>query len=177
MSIIPLLAEDIQQPEELVTAIRARRGGKLLKLDRMLLHSPPFATGWNSFMKIVRNDLTLDPKLAELAICAVAIINGADYELEQHAPEFIRQGGTSEQIEALKQSAAAPGESSLFNPAELAVLQLAGEMTRSVQVTEETMERIGEFLENTQQLVELVGVISAYNMVSRYLVALGLQSE
>ena len=42
---------DIDDPElsELVETIRARRStGKLLNLDRMLLHSPPFARGWNA---------------------------------------------------------------------------------------------------------------------------------
>ena len=77
MPIIPYKSEDIQEPAELIAAIRTRRGGTLLNLDRMLLHSPPFATGWNNFLGTVRNDLGVPVKLRELAICAVAILNGA----------------------------------------------------------------------------------------------------
>jgi hypothetical protein len=39
--IIRPVDQAIQDPPELVAAIRARRGGALLKLDRMLLHSAP----------------------------------------------------------------------------------------------------------------------------------------
>ena len=50
---IPYITDtDIEQqrvPGDLVAAIRARRSnGLLLNLDRMLLHSPPMARGWNT---------------------------------------------------------------------------------------------------------------------------------
>src|SRR5690606_15711496 len=44
---IPYQPEDLAEPAEVVDAIRRRRGGKLLELDRMLLHSAPLAAGWN----------------------------------------------------------------------------------------------------------------------------------
>jgi alkylhydroperoxidase family enzyme len=178
MPVIPYQPENLQDPVELISAIRTRRGGQLLKLDRMLLHSPPFAAGWNNFLQTVRNNLTLDKKLAELAICMVAILNGANYELEQHAPEFIKTGGTERQLEALQQLIEVETINSvIFSSIEQAVLQLTREMTLTVHVKESTIERIKSLLNNSQQLVELIGVISTYNMVSRYLVALGGQAE
>ena len=78
MPVVPYKPIDVQEPHKLVNAIRARRGGTLLNLDRMLLHSPVFATGWNNFLGTVRNDLKIPSKLRELAICTVAILNGAD---------------------------------------------------------------------------------------------------
>src|SRR4051812_12049934 len=47
---IPYLPDSDQAgPPELLQAIRARRpNGKLLNLDRMLLHSPEYATAWNT---------------------------------------------------------------------------------------------------------------------------------
>ena len=47
---IPYKADNDVGPEEIVAPILARRGGKLLNLDRILLHSPAFARGWNSFL-------------------------------------------------------------------------------------------------------------------------------
>ena len=44
---IPYVTDDEAGDGPLVTAIRKRRGGGLLNLDRQLLHSPPFAEGWN----------------------------------------------------------------------------------------------------------------------------------
>jgi hypothetical protein len=76
---IPYLPADLREPAEVVTAIRQRRGGPLLNLDRMLLYSPPLAKGWNAFLGEVRGGLALPPKLRELAMCVVAVLNGADY--------------------------------------------------------------------------------------------------
>ena len=80
-------------PPALVQAIAQRRGGTLLNLDRMLLRSPVFASGWNGFMGAIRTQLSLDPCLRELAICMVAVETDAAYEWSQHAPEFLAAGG------------------------------------------------------------------------------------
>jgi hypothetical protein len=44
----PVPPTDVAEPADLVAAIRARRGGSLLNLDRMILHSPPFARGFDT---------------------------------------------------------------------------------------------------------------------------------
>ena len=78
---------NIDDPEiaELVSTIRKRRSsGKLLNLDRMLLHSPPFARGWNAMFAAIRNQLQVPRHINELVICAVARLNNADYEWIQH---------------------------------------------------------------------------------------------
>ncbi|MDD2734650.1 MAG: carboxymuconolactone decarboxylase family protein [Desulfuromonadaceae bacterium] len=168
---------DIDNPQVLVSSIRARRGGALLNLDRMLLHSPPFAKGWNEFLREVRNGLTLAPKLRELAICGVAVLNNAEYEFLHHVPEFMKSGGTAAQVEALRNFEAAANEASLFDNAERAVIRLVLEMTRAVQVSDATFAAAKNALPDDQSLVELVGVIAAYNMVSRFLVALGVEPE
>ena len=177
MPIIPYLPKDILCPTILVDEIRQRRGGKLLKLDRMLLHSPPFANGWNNFLGVVRNGLSLSQKISELVICAVARLNNAEYEFEAHAPEFVKFGGTTAQCAALRDVDAAAGNNQLFNTTEQAALQLTIEMTRSIKVDSATMDAIRIELPNNQQLTEIIGVIATYNMVSRYLVALGIEAE
>ncbi len=177
MPVIPYKSKDILEPADLVAAIRTRRGGTLLNLDRMLLYSPPFATGWNNFLSTVRNDLDIPAKLRELAICVVAILNEAEYEFIQHAAEFLKAGGTEDQLAALQQIDHPDSNSLLFNPQENAIIQLSMEMTRTVQVNETTMTAVKNVLQNDQHLVEIIGVIATYNMVSRYLVALGIEPE
>ena len=168
---------EIETPEELVKAVRSRRGGTLLNLDRMLLHTPPLAKGWNEFLREVRSGLSLSPKLRELAICCVAVLNEAEYEFHHHAPEFIKAGGTADQLEALRNFEAPPGETALFCSAERAVMRLTLEMTRTVKVSDRTFDEARAALPDDQNMVELVGVIAAYNMVSRFLVALGIEPE
>ncbi len=174
---IPAVPDAQLGPAEVVDAIRKRRGGTLLNLDRMLLNSPAFAVGWNGFLGAVRNALSLNARLRELAICAVAVLNRADYELLQHAPEWLAAGGTPEQLERLRDMDAALQDAALFSEAELAVLQLTLEMTRNVQVSNACFQRVQRALGSTQAVVELVGVVAAYNMVSRFLEALQVQPE
>jgi alkylhydroperoxidase family enzyme len=174
---IPEVPDAQLGPTEVVHAIRKRRGGTLLNLDRMLLNSPTFAVGWNGFLGAVRTSLTLDARLRELAICAVAVLNRADYELLQHAPELLAASGTQAQLDGLQDYAAALQDSVLFSEAERAVLQLAQEMTRNVQVTDACFARVQQALASPQAQVELVGVIAAYNMVSRFLEALQVNPE
>lgn len=173
---LPYVPAEISEPSDLVAAIRARRGGTLLNLDRMLLHSPRFAHGWNGFLREVRGGLSLDPKLRELAMCVVAVLNGAEYEFVHHAPEFIAAGGTQAQVEAMREPDRAMEDTALFGPMERAALALTVEMTREVRVGDATFAAVRESL-GEQQTVELVGVIAAYNMVSRFLVALGVDPE
>lgn len=174
---IPYKPHDNAGPEEIVAPIRVRRGGTLLNLDRMLLHSPAYAIGWNDFLRTVRTDLSLSPKLRELAVCGVAVLNGAEYGFHHHAPEFVRAGGTEAQVRALRGFEAAANNTALFDAAERAVLQLTLEMTRKVQVSDAAFAAVKAALPDEQQVVELVGVIATYNMVTRFLVALGVEPE
>ena len=77
---IPYLQADLSTPESL--PIKERRGGNLLNLDRILLYCPPFALAWNTFFGTVRQSLTIDPKLRELTICYIGILNKAEYEVD-----------------------------------------------------------------------------------------------
>jgi alkylhydroperoxidase family enzyme len=163
-------------PPELVKAIRARRKGKLLNLDRMLLLSPNFANGWNSMFAAIRNELSLQPKLRELAIMAIGVLNKADYEWAQHQGEFLAAGGTREQLAALKNVAAAQKNAKLFDQSERATLALTTEMTKNIQISPATLKRIRALLPD-QQTIELIGTIAAYNMASRFLIATGVELE
>ena len=100
MPLIPYLPADIAEPAELVAAIRQRRGGELINLDRLLLYSPPMAAGWNQLLGAVRRQLQLSPYLREVAMCVVAVLNGAEYEFVHHAPELLAAGGSDAQVQA-----------------------------------------------------------------------------
>ena len=174
MARIPYLQDQDLPP--LAETIRARRGC-LLNLDRILLHSTPFAEGWNALAGAMRNKTSLPSFFRELAMVAVAVLNGAAYEYHHHHTEFLKAGGTQPQLDALRSL----GETGTFDPSHwnheaCAVLQLTLEMTRSIQVSDATFKAIQAILPD-QQVVELVGTIAMYNMVSRFLVALHIEIE
>ena len=174
----PICRPTCRSPRAIVDAVRARRGGTLLNLDRQLLHSPPLAMGWNTMLGAVRRDLSLSPRLRELAMCLVAVLNRAEYEFVQHAPLFVAAGGTPAQVEALRDpgfGAASMRPVSTRPSARRSALTI--EMTRSVQVADDTFEAVRRALPDARQVIELVAVIAAYNMVSRFLVALHVEPE
>jgi alkylhydroperoxidase family enzyme len=175
---IPYLPDDKLGPPDLVDAIRSRRaGGKLLNLDRILLYSPNFAKGWNAQFGAIRNQLSLPPKLRELAIMAIGALNHSEYEWAQHEGEFLKAGGSKQQLAALrKDAAAAARDRKLFDEPERAALALTTEMTRKIAVSPATMKRVRAALPDPQ-VVELAGTIAGYNMVSRFVVVLGIEVE
>lgn len=164
---------DLGRPElrSLVERIVAERGS-MLHLYQMLLHSPPLAEGWLGFFTNVRQRLGLSGALRELVIMQIAHLNGAPYEAEQHAPLALQEGLTRAQLDALPHW---PSSGS-FSPLQQTVLKLADTMTRDVQMPPELMRDVRAHL-GDREVVELVGTIAAYNMVSRFLQALQIHSD
>lgn len=174
---IPYKTDAEAGPPELVTAIRQRRGGRLGALDRILLYSEPFATGWGEMMGRVRNALALPPLLKELAMCGVAVLNRAEYELHHHGPLFLAAGGMPAQLEALRALPASAARADLFDATQRAALALTVQMTREVSVSDAVFDEARRRLGDDRLLFELIGVIAAYNMVSRILVAVDIRPE
>jgi alkylhydroperoxidase family enzyme len=155
-------------PPELLKKIKARRvGGELIALDRMLLKSFPLAEGWNEYLKRIRTELSLNARFRELIICRVAQLNFAHYEWQQHAPVFLSEGGTQAQLDEMSNWE----KSAAFTKDDRAILALIDESTRHIKVSDSTFEAVKNILGETGT-VEAVAVISCYNMVSRFLVAL-----
>ncbi|MCE2907721.1 MAG: carboxymuconolactone decarboxylase family protein [Burkholderiaceae bacterium] len=165
---------ELADPERapLVARVVAERG-ELLHLYQMLLHSPPLAEGWLHYLTHVRQRLDLPGDLRELVIMQVAHLNGAPYEAAQHAPIARREGVPAPALDALPRWRDAPDR---FTPAQQLALALADTMTRQVQVPAAQMQAVRDAL-GERQAVELVGVIAAYNMVSRFLEALAIHHD
>ena len=166
------------QPEDLVQAILARRGGTLLNLDRALLWSEPLARGWNTYLKAVRTGLGASRQLRELGICTVALLTGAHYEYHHHAPDFLAAGGKQASLDALQAyvQAGGKGEPAGLSGDEALVTRYAAQMTRDVKVDDAVFARMKERFDTTE-LVEITSAIATYNMVARFLVALGVSPE
>ena len=149
-----------------------RERGSVLHLYQMLLHSPPVAEGWLTYLTAIRQKGVLSAALRELVIMRVAVINGAPYEAEQHAPIALREGVTQDQLDELSSWES----SQRFTPQQRAVLELTDGMTKNVQVPKAAVAAVREFLSD-REVVELVATVGAYNMVSRFLEALDIHSD
>jgi alkylhydroperoxidase family enzyme len=155
---------------DLLNAIKARRpGGKLIGIDRILLKSSPLATGWNELMVRVRQEFSLSLEYRELIMLRVAWLNKAEFEWDVHYPAYLDAGGTAEKAEALRLSSSPH----VFNDTEMLLIHLTDQSTRTVVVEENVIGALKNLL-GEKETVEAVATVAAYNMVSRFLVALAI---
>ena len=178
---IPDWTPDLKaQPQDLVDAILKRRGGTLINLDKALLWSEPLARAWNVYLGTVRSGLPTSFKLRELGICTVALLTGAAYEYHHHAPDFLKAGGTQAELDALNERVKVNARDVVAHPAlgevEQLVIQYAAQMTVDVKVSDKLFAALRQHFDTTE-LVELTSSIATYNMVARFLVALGVSPE
>lgn len=149
--------------------VRARRGGVLTELDRLLLHSPPVADGWNALLGAIRARTTVRPDIREMVICRIAALNGARYEWAAHAPLALASGVSPAQLHAVRD-----GPTDALDPVQRVAVDYASAMTRDVDVPDELFEELRRHFDD-RGVVELTATIATYNLVSRFLVALRLE--
>jgi 4-carboxymuconolactone decarboxylase len=158
-------------PDELVAGMKSRRpNNELIGIDRVLLKSFPLATGWNELLRRVRTEFCLSLEYRELIMLRVAVLNEADFEWGVHLPAYLQAGGSIEKSEALKLR---PIQQSHFHQEELALIKLTDQSTLEVKVDEEVITEL-KLIFGESQTVEAVATVAAYNMVSRFLVALAI---
>jgi alkylhydroperoxidase family enzyme len=171
MARIPYADLDAPDTKPLVDKIVAERGS-VLHLYQMLLHSPPVAAGWLRYLTAIRHECSLPGDLRELLIMRVAVLNGAPYEAEQHAPIALREGVSQAKLDALGDWE----RSDLFDARERAVLAYTDAMTKQIQVPQDVFAAVRAAFDD-KVLIELTATIGAYNMVSRFLEALQVHSH
>ncbi|WP_405866574.1 MULTISPECIES: carboxymuconolactone decarboxylase family protein [unclassified Streptomyces] len=156
---------DTDGTDEIAQRIRARRGGTLHPLDRMLLHSPELADGWNSLLGAIRGRLQLPADIREMAILRIAVLNRATYEWTAHEPDARRAGLGDRELAELHR------DKPELDARRRRVIAYTDAMTRDVHVPDELFDALRADFTDTE-LVELTATVAAYNMVSRFLVAL-----
>jgi len=160
------------EAQAMAERIREARGGRLLNLFKMQLYNPAIAGGWLDLGTAIRFKSELDAATRELAICLVARTTDAEYEWRAHRRLAIEQGFPEGQIDDILNWR----NSEAFDQRQRAVLALAEEITRSVQVSDATFAAVKAALP-ARQVLELVATCAYYNMVARFLVGLEIDLE
>jgi len=166
------LVEPGTRPElaEVEATIRAERSGEIVVLYQALLNSPSIASGWEKMLTAVRNRTGVPADLRELIILRVAVLNRAEFEFDAHAPVARKAGVPDDKIEAVRQW---PATRAMYSADEQLVMELTDHMTRDIEVPESLMDRVRARFD-ARGVVEVVATVAAYNMVSRFLVALNI---
>ncbi|KAH8595058.1 AhpD-like protein [Bisporella sp. PMI_857] len=163
-----LSAEDKQVYER----IKARRGDDgMIPLDFVLLHAPKVADGWNALLGAIRTKTSLPDDIREIAICRPALLNRAWIEWNAHEILLRESNGiTEEKVSVVRQFS--PENQGTLNDRQWAVLRYADSMTRNVEVPESIIEELKSNGFNDQEIVEITATVGAYNLVTRFMVAL-----
>jgi 4-carboxymuconolactone decarboxylase len=171
MARIPTIEE--HEHPELATQIAEIKGkrGRLSPLYATLLQSPPIASGWLHFLTAVRREGVLQGRYRELAILRVALLNRAPYEFNAHRSHAMDAGISEMQIDSLDTW----DESRNFSVIERVVLAYTDAMTRKIEVEGAIYDAVRQSFSD-REIVELTATIAAYNLVSRFLVALEIGS-
>lgn len=105
-------------------------------------------------------------------MCRVAALNQAWFEWEHHAPLLQKTGVLSEAaVESLKDTSRTPGTGQGLDAKHAAVAAYTDAMTKGCIVREAVFEGVKRLF-SEREVVEITATISAYNCVSRFLVAL-----
>ena len=174
MARVPLI-EETDHPELAgsIAKIRGARGGRLINIYRLMLHSPSLADAWFELNQAVRYGTEIDGQCRELAVIRVAILNDVEYVQRAHGPAYaLKEGLTPEQVRAL----ADWQPSKLFSDKQRALLAYTDAMTRSVDVPDAVFGEVRKYF-SERQAVELTMLIGAYNMLTRFLKALKVDPE
>jgi 4-carboxymuconolactone decarboxylase len=171
---VPLI-EESDHPElgESIAKIKGARGGRLINIYRLMLHSPALANAWFDLNQAVRYGTEIDGQSRELAVIRVAILNDVPYVQRAHGPAYaLKEALTPEQVAALRNWQ--PSE--LFSAQQRALLAYTDAMTCEIDVPNTVFADLrNHFTE--RQIVELTMLIGAYNMLTRFLKALQVDPE
>jgi len=174
MARVPLV-EERDHPElvESIAKIKGARGGRLINIYRLMLHSPALANAWFDLNQAVRYGTEIDGQSRELAVIRVAVLNDVEYVQRAHGPAYaLKEGLTPEQVTALANWQA----SNLFSDQQRALLAYTDAMTREIDVADAVFAEVRKYF-TERQTVELTMLIGAYNMLTRFLKALKVDPE
>lgn len=156
------------EPDDaLVERIVAERG-TVLDLYRVLLHHNGITEGWLRLGTAVSEELDVDHRTRELAVCAVAIATGASYEWHHHRPAGLRRGLTEEQLDAL-----AAGDRTPFDERDRAVLDAVDVIGRDPAAAGPALDALRPWFDDAA-MTQLVVVVGYYWMVTRVTLALDI---
>lgn len=174
MARVPLIDEK-EHPElsDLIAKIRGARGGRLINIYRLMLHSPVLADAWFDLNQAVRYGTEIDGQCRELAVIRVAILNNVEYVVRAHGPAYaLKEGLTPAQVEALADWRACD----LYSDKQRGLLAYVDAMTQEIDVPDEVFAEVRKHF-SERQIVELSMLIGAYNMLTRFLKALKVDPE
>lgn len=145
-----------------------------INLYRLLAHSPRAARSLNTLARYIRDGSRLDPRLRQLAILQVGYIAHSAYEYSHHIRISREFEVSDDDIRAV--AAETAGRPSALDPLAKAVLRAARDLTRDLDISDDTFAALRHGLDE-ERLTDLLITIAYYNGLVRLMAALKIDVE
>ncbi|TWT74077.1 carboxymuconolactone decarboxylase family protein [Allorhodopirellula solitaria] len=161
MPYVPPLKQDAA-PEKSQPILKAveEKFGQALNLFSTLAHQPDVLGGTTQINDGIQNDLP--DVLREFAYYKASTVNDCKYCSHYHKGAAKKAGATPTQLSAIDDFA----DSDAFTDEEKAVLSYAEELTKTANVSPDTVARLKLYLDDTQ-LVTLAATVALANFTNR----------
>jgi AhpD family alkylhydroperoxidase len=146
--------------------------GTVLNTWRALLHRPPIFDAYLPYLRAIMGPGVLDQRLKDLVALTVALTNHCRYSASHRVRSAQSAGVTDDELDAL-----AEGRIEAFSPLEQLAISVARELSlapprvghqRSPQALDRSLlDQLGADFDDAQ-IVELIGVISLWNALTRF---------
>ena len=146
--------------------------GSVINVFTTLANSPKFMEAWNPFGLYVLRGQTLPPRDREILILRIGWLCRAEYEFGRHRIVGKRVGLTDEEIDRIPEGAKATGWSAF----DATLIRATDELYYNSFITDTTWNALAQRY-NQEQLVDVVGTVGQYTLVSMLLNTFGVQLE
>jgi alkylhydroperoxidase family enzyme len=144
-----------------------------LNIFATLARNPPLLDHFGRFFTYLLKQGSLPGRERELVILRVGWRTGSEYEFGQHTIEGLREGLTSDEVEAVTGEAVSPDR---WSADDRALLSMVDELCRHDAVSEVTWDALTRRWDEAQ-LLELLVLAGGYRMVCGLLNTVGIQLE
>ena len=161
MALLPYLDEKDASPE----VLRILKSGRVvLNVQRMTANAQKIFLVRSRLSNALFTQISIAPKLREIAILRTAKDCHSVYEWTQHVPAAKHVGVTDEQIAAIENWQSAE----CFNDVERLVLQFTDEVNANVKASRETLDALKKHL-GASEIIELLIIIGHWRQTASIL--------
>ena len=163
----------IEESTELVERLGIAKEKAVGSIYRVLLRQPRFGKLINQMVEMLLAESTLDPRLRELVIMRIGWLKNGVYEWSHHW-NFAKQDGVEEgDLLAMRDWEAHDH----WSPAERAIFRATDETVATGTISQAAWDDCVTHFPTDPELIDLVGTIGVWNMISEILTTLAVPLE
>lgn len=137
--------------------------GMVPNLVKLLGHSGGATQMIGAVLGNYFNNLSIDPKIREIAYLTATKYNGCPYCLGHHTMFGKKAGLSQKQIDAINENGADGGD---FTEAEQAVIRFAHETTKNVDASDKAIDELKKYF-GTKEIAEIAASVASANFIQR----------